>query len=77
MHDFLEDKKNKLLAAIYEGRYKDAGSVYSSVHDYARSHARLSENEKKFLNQIQAVIRRFKPLFRNSTALKSGKFTHH
>jgi hypothetical protein len=68
MHDFLEDKKNKLLAAIYEGRYKDAGSVYSSVHDYARSHARLSENEKKFLNQIQAVIRRFKPLFRNSTA---------
>ncbi len=66
MYDFLEDKKNRLLAAVCEERYEDAESVYSEIYDYALNYAELSENEKKLLNQVQAIIKKFKDLLKKN-----------
>ena len=58
---FLEQEKNKFLAALYEKNFQIAGQIYIDIVKYVESQSELSENNQKLLNQVQTIFKRFKP----------------
>ncbi|MCD4719512.1 MAG: hypothetical protein K8S13_06585 [Desulfobacula sp.] len=58
---FLEQKKNQLLSAIYGGHHQSAEQIYHDILNYIETNSNFSENTKKLLNQIQAIIKKFYP----------------
>jgi len=58
---FLEQKKNELLSAVYEGHHQSVEKIYQNIVKHIPASLKFSENSEKLLNQIQAIIKRFYP----------------
>ena len=43
---FLEQEKNKFLAALYEKNFQIAGQIYIDIVKYVESQSELSENNQ-------------------------------
>ncbi|MCK5837211.1 MAG: radical SAM protein [Desulfobacula sp.] len=57
----LEQKKNDLLAAVYEKNYLSAEQIYTAIFNHAADQSGFSENFEKRLHQIQTMFKKFKP----------------
>ncbi|WP_300465001.1 radical SAM protein [Desulfobacula sp.] len=57
----LEEKKNDLLAAVYEKDYLSAEQVYTAIFHHAANQSGFNENFEKRLHQIQTMFNKFKP----------------
>ncbi|MBU1697617.1 MAG: hypothetical protein KKD21_11345, partial [Proteobacteria bacterium] len=67
-NSFLEQKKNKFLAALYEKNFQLAEQIYIDIVKQAENQLKLSENTQKLLNQVQIIFKRFRPfLIRHCT----------
>ena len=64
---FLEQKKNQLLVAVYDNNYKAAEQIYYDILKYTEANSEFNENTEKLLNQIQTIIKKFKPALKNCT----------
>jgi hypothetical protein len=74
-HDsFLEQTKNHLLAAIYQGHYEAVEQIYHDILKYAQANSNFSENAEKRLNQIQTLFKRFKPALLRHCSPKLKKY---
>lgn len=61
--DFLETKKNQLLAAIYANDFPAIENIYKKICEFADNLNHLDENTQKTLNQLQIIFKRFKSQF--------------
>ena len=57
----LENRKNRLLLALYEKDYQTAHKVFNKILLHIESVSVLDENSEKLLNQIQVIIKKFSP----------------
>ncbi|MBC2703816.1 hypothetical protein [Desulfobacula sp.] len=69
---FLEQKKNQLLVAVYDNNYKAAEQIYYDILKYTEANSEFNENTEKLLNQIQTIIKKFKPALKNCTPKFKG-----
>jgi len=58
---FFEEKKNYFLGAVYEGKGPLAESIYELILKKAETKGCLSENDEKYLRQIQVAFKQFQP----------------
>lgn len=66
--DFLDQKKNEFLAALYENDVQAAQRIYQEIAVHALGLCRLSEISEKRLNQIQTIYKRFLPVLSKQDA---------
>ena len=67
---FLEQKKNELLSAIYDGRHQAVEQIYHGILNYIETHSNFNENTEKLLNQIQTIIKKFYPDLERISSIK-------
>ncbi|RLC04204.1 MAG: hypothetical protein DRH34_04495 [Deltaproteobacteria bacterium] len=67
---FLEQKKNELLSAAYEGHHQAVEQIYHDILRYSETNSKFTENTEKLLNQIQTIIKRFYPNFEKHSSPK-------
>ncbi|MCG8638281.1 MAG: hypothetical protein MI862_01030 [Desulfobacterales bacterium] len=60
---FIETKKNELLAAVYEDDESGIEQTLSALLNHIRSFDSFSENDEKRINQILAILKRFRTGF--------------
>jgi len=58
---FLENKKNKLLLALYEKKYQKTEQIFHDILQYIKTITKLDENSEKLLNQIHSIVKKFSP----------------
>ena len=61
MKNYLNIKKNEILAAIYGGRFKDFLILYNSILKNIETANLFSEEDQKKINQIQHIVKNFFP----------------
>ena len=61
MKNYLDIKKNKILAAIYGGRFKEFLRLYNDLLENIETVNFFSEEDQKKINQIQHIVKVFFP----------------
>jgi len=67
---FLEQKKNQLLTAVYDGHHQAVEQICHNILNHIGTHPKFSENTEKRLNQIQTIIKKFYPDLTKHTSHK-------
>ncbi len=56
----LDRKRNDLIAAVFNGSYREAENIYTAVWRRIKGLSEISENDQKAVNQIHHLLRTFR-----------------